>query len=590
MGDAVRPDDKTFRRYYDAGYRTWRHLCLEAAASRECPVDLVDFDNVTSFKHPYLYRALVLKPGYKLHATGRSTCNMGWRLRPQNESDIPPFEQPYSIPVTTRQPIPVTLGRSPEQFPTWFGDKGNHVAILTLAWAFVLSTRWAEALTGHERGERRASISYTGGRAPWRQPGELGDGGRDDEIVVDLGPAEEPAIAWWSVVLAPGQPWTVGIRRGDDMHLAPWSTSLDTSGPRFVLIGVFTLPFPPPRRSFQQSVFAMEFIAAHVAYHNVQSQGRAALAAALMLPTAVRMAGTVTLPAPRILPVDSQRYYTHMTQPEPLPAWDEDAVQLAKLMTLSCIPTLPSGMKSIFFHPFAYCTEYGAWLQGILAALDQDDVKSNPEVLTGALMAGSDRVHGIIIDSLRGPNPSLDVDLTLAAWIATTSSFMQLPVMEPPKPDTITRSNECRLLFLTQDKNHTHPPTTTPGEPFGVTPLAGCHPETWDCKGGPLPSPPRDSGSISPYVPSSRPIKIMREEDYEKIEVDYSGLDRGLDADASPELTRRVFAWLRGADGFSDGERELCEHEWFRGMRQGDGEKGPVGDAALPGPSREQGE
>jgi len=73
----------------------------------------------------------------------------------------------------------------------------------------------------------------------------------------------------------------------------------------------------------------------------------------------------------------------------------------------------------------------------------------------------------------------------------------------------------------------------------------------------------------------------MLQEDYEKIEVDYSGLDRARDA--SRELTRRVFSWLR-PDGFPERERELREHEWFRDLVQvGASETGPAEGEAVPG-------
>ncbi len=612
MGDTTRPDDETFQKYYDVGYRTWRHRCLEAAASRERPADTVDFADVTSIHHPYIHQGLELKPGDdgNLHATGTAMWDT---TRPGKSSDLPPIEQPYSIPVTTRQPIPLALSGSPEQFPTWFGARGNHIAILTLAWACALSMHWAGRMPG---GDPRSHVLYTETRAPWRQPGAADEDGRnDDDIVVDLGPAPLHAICWWAAVLAPGRGWIARIPHGDEFYQAPWTTHLDSSARRFVLTGVFPRPqgFPPP-------VFlppfpnATIYISWYAAYHGVQSQSRAALAAALMLPTAARMMGTVTLPAPRLLPVDNQRYYMHMTQPEHLPPWGPDVIgQGSKLLTLSCAKTLPSVMKSIFFHEFVYCNEYGAWLQGTLAALDQPDVKSNLEVLTAALMADNPRVaflwlgaallnvHARIIDDLRGPNPSLDVDLTVSGWLGTTSSFIQLPVLEPrPNPDTITRSNEARLLFMTQTKNYTQAPANVPCEPFGNSAIADCPPEvrehlhcgrwhmlwfsgwTWDCS-GPSPHEGRHEASLGRLRKFS-PKNV----DYESIEVDYSCLDRGQ-GDASRELTRRVFAWLRGPGGFPERERELSEHEWFRDMEQLnlDGEKGSVEGEDSAGASQQ---
>lgn len=50
--------------------------------------------------------------------------------------------------------------------------------------------------------------------------------------------------------------------------------------------------------------------------------------------------------------------------------------------------------------------------------------------------------------------------------------------------------------------------------------------------------------------------------------VDYGMLDP--EEDVSEMVTRNVFTWLRGEDGFPVAERAICEHEWIRNLESDD--------------------
>jgi hypothetical protein len=56
------------------------------------------------------------------------------------------------------------------------------------------------------------------------------------------------------------------------------------------------------------------------------------------------------------------------------------------------------------------------------------------------------------------------------------------------------------------------------------------------------------------------------------VAVDYADLD--LEDDVSEMVTRNVFTWLRGEDGFPVAERAIREHEWIDNLQSDD--DGPI--------------
>lgn len=78
-----------------------------------------------------------------------------------------------------------------------FGEHGDHIPILTLAWAYVLSARWAEIIPG-------ATMEYTNSRAPLFPTCE---GIRCDSTPIQLGDMTDHALRWWEAVLATDEGW-----------------------------------------------------------------------------------------------------------------------------------------------------------------------------------------------------------------------------------------------------------------------------------------------------------------------------------------------------------------------------------------------
>jgi hypothetical protein len=208
----------------------------------------------------------------------------------------------------------------------------------------------------------------------------------------------------------------------------------------------------------------------------------------------------------------------------------------------------------------------------------------------GATLLG---IHDFILREMRaGLYP---IDLVLAGWTNTLISFIQGPVGEIPPSDiseaAINRADECRLMFLSQAMGHTYPPLV-PFAPFGTTAIVDCSLEvqehtrcgsphrlsyadwSWDCRHG-----SSSSQALQVQVLTTAPEEkiLQRQGEDQEIEIDYGHMDQ--ESDISEHVTRSIFMWLRGEDGFPVAEREIREHEWIDNLYDSDDESpSPEGD------------
>ncbi|KAF4625240.1 hypothetical protein G7Y89_g12929 [Cudoniella acicularis] len=163
------------------------------------------------------------------------------------------------------------------------------------------------------------------------------------------------------------------------------------------------------------------------------------------------------------------------------------------------------------------------------------------------------------------------IDLNAAAWTGTFMSFIQEPVSPTvAKTEEISRSDECRLMYLCHDLPYTVPPLF-PFGPFGSTALSDTNIDarqhaqcgtshsleyerlTWRCRDG------NAADSSVRHIPlrtkNGKPMNF-------DIPVDYDELD-GENDDCSEMVTRNIFTWLRDEDGFPVAERAIREHDQY---------------------------
>ncbi|KAH7477670.1 hypothetical protein FOMA001_g10066 [Fusarium oxysporum f. sp. matthiolae] len=176
-----------------------------------------------------------------------------------------------------------------------------------------------------------------------------------------------------------------------------------------------------------------------------------------------------------------------------------------------------------------------------------------------------------------------NIDLGAAAWTGTLMSFIQMPVPQfATNTRSISRADECRLLYLCHDINYTIPPLF-PFPPFGSTAIEDTNIDvhehilcgwdhslrfshlTWHCSDG-------TKVQQGPKVPSmaTRLKNGVLQGSVPEEEVDYEEYDS--EDENSEMVTRNIFTWLRGDDGFPVAERAIREHEWIDNLDSEDDE------------------
>ncbi|KAK3371928.1 hypothetical protein B0H63DRAFT_503369 [Podospora didyma] len=503
---------------------------------------------------PCILRGLRLKP--EKVAKENQICASGsskWGSSPVRcKHSTPSFRRPLQVELAAKNTTTLTTGTSGADFSKeWFRGNRNRIAVLALAWAYILSARWAETLPGI------CSVAY--GRECAAVYDSLSE--KEDAIVVDIGNAGPDQARWWAFILMPGQGWCATMTFGNETFVSPWSIRLE-SDQRFVLSSstkaVSSFPPFPPAPSFSD---ASRFITRFCLRHGIADQSRAALAAVLLFPCMGR-GQTLQLP---IAPAVVGYCYTRGLRPM---------------------------LLSVFYEPSIECNAVSAWLQGSLAAISER-ARHAPLVQGRMLMDRSPEVSllwlGVTVLGLqkdllkevgRGHVP---IDLHAAAWSGTTQTFLQLPTSRLPR-----RIHRHTRLPLAQWK------------PCGSTPLedtdlevrnhAGCEGHRlwyqgfeWDVRQGfaddagrphtRLPALLCDSINMLSWLFTKiqRAVRLIFSPWWccvrENI-VCYEGMDYQRQT-ISENATRNIFTWLR-PDGCARHEKGIWGYEWFDGWDSDD--------------------
>lgn len=161
MEDPVCPSVEECQIVYEKGFRTWFSLYMHATQDSSLPP--TSFQPQSAFKQQphFLQRCLDLKHRYNsLFVSGTST----WETMShpdlgscRHSTSIPSFEKRVDIPISINEPTRLALSSDSDSdsrhHQSWFLRKEeDHLAVLILAWAFVLSARWTEFLSGSTTG------------------------------------------------------------------------------------------------------------------------------------------------------------------------------------------------------------------------------------------------------------------------------------------------------------------------------------------------------------------------------------------------------------------------------------------------------
>ncbi|KAK3994376.1 hypothetical protein QBC44DRAFT_391556 [Cladorrhinum sp. PSN332] len=442
-----------------------------------------------------------------------------------------------------------------------------------LAWAYILSARWAEIIPG-------ASLIYTASKADGYLP-DQSPPVNQPSLTVDITDVDADQARFWAAVLAPDQGWHATVSLGDDgTWVSPWSVLLKPGFDFFVQAKLDIRPHGSETvaPSFSR---ALRFIDNFCHRRNITDQSHAALAAVLIFRSSAGNQGlqlpaftTTRLDIPaQVAPSDPQPQSLHLQHET-----------IDRLITLGCyeIGVLPMLLSS-FYSPEILCNAVSPWLQGALAAIDEI---SDPLILARVLMDREPKAAalwvGIAVLGLQkgylknvgyGMIPA---NLHSAVWSGTTQSFIQLPVSSPAvKAGKVSREDQCKLLFLARSGSHDRAPVGQ-WTPFGATPLEDTDIEVrlhavhcgghglqyqgilWDCIDGKTNHQlPRGDGICerpSPPLPedTSKPDRVPI--NYQRLNYDKDFISKGT--------TSIIFRWLR-SDGCAVDEKYIWEDDWL---------------------------
>ncbi|KAE8367171.1 hypothetical protein BDV27DRAFT_143053 [Aspergillus caelatus] len=140
-----------------------------------------------------------------LYVNGRST----WK--PSNGTcQLGPKEIHRTVLLATQTAMNVELSDS-VPFAEWPGvqglegyDESNYIAVLFLAWAYMLSARWSELLSRSP--EHRCMIT--------RIEVDIGDNATDDEV------------HWWEAILSAYEGWSITTVYNGRTYVSPWAVAI----------------------------------------------------------------------------------------------------------------------------------------------------------------------------------------------------------------------------------------------------------------------------------------------------------------------------------------------------------------------------
>lgn len=578
MKDTIQPSAEAYHTIYAASFRTWSRLRRQAQAESSLPRCALSLGDAF-VQHPHFPPDVKVEYAkYRRYSRAYVKGSSEWGSPLAGcHHEMPPFRQSVDITVTTKKPIPLSIrsdhGDSPIGSRT-FPRNHDHLSLLTLAWIYVLSARWAELMAGE------CSITYADPQAPG-----VDDTGAGPEVYLGNHSLEE--ARWWTAVLAPGRGWHATMTIDKYELLAPWSVSLEQS-PVFTFSGQLEPSSSlPAQHQAASSTQAFRFLDKFCRLHGIEDQGLAALAAPLLLPS---LQGTpaLALPAPRLSPAQdgTERMSTPTSPTTPGTGQLERIIQhqqLDRLLTLSCDTRgIDCLLLGVFFNPDVECNQVGPWLQGALDVINPM-VTDEPWVLGRMFMNRLPDVAPLWLGAtILGLQEKLvrqvgfghiPTDLNAAAWSGTVQSFIQMPVSGPrQRTGCISRADECRLLFLAQADAHPRAPYCQ-WAPFGVTSIDEADLEVRlhkDCNGHVLQY--RGFAWDSDDVPGQIPVltavhSVPRSDANVEPDEDEYHLPPPQDLDHSKEFisevaTRSIFNWLR-PDGCTSQEKQLWTHGWL---------------------------
>lgn len=614
--DHVRPTNAEVKSILTKSYETWSSCSRDVRRQRKLRPESVMLKKMLG-KVPEFLPYGVAKGSYPnnlkiaIRGSGRDSClviggKSTWRTT-EGECDLKDQVLPQDLlfGLQTSKTCSFVTGVS---FTNWPGVKvgreapveGNHLGIITLAWAYILSARWIE-LQETEPGQpnQKNPRSYYLDPQAGRQYDSQGS---SSYIKVCLGNVDEEAWRWWAAILATGEGWRVEIDANSRPYGSPWSLFIETTtSQQFELRGKVRRQRPTADRlSPPSSQKALGFLADYCNIHGLKGQCSVALAAALFIPCHKKI----------ILPLPVMRTNYPAASAPPHKNHEDIVFEEAKLlpyyMTMSAHVKFMGGLlMSSLYEPEVPCNLVDAWLQPFFEIIDPLLDSSNfvkvamimgnrqPKLAAlwlGAVVSGN--LEHILHAARAGHFPVIP---EATAWTDIPQSF----IFVKPQPgishtesclEIISRSRECQLLHLADPDNRQIP--SMPWKPFGNTSIfdtdllvrkhANClghylHYQGWSWELNDGTHTAEDLGLQSLHQdqvpeasrdgPEDLGLQSCSAKDDTSPAENYSNWSEFVPelkpAKFSENATRYIFLWMRMAVGWPSAERGIYTHPWF---------------------------
>ncbi|KAL9062661.1 MAG: hypothetical protein Q9161_009772 [Pseudevernia consocians] len=282
-----------------------------------------------------------------------------WRVTGSKDCDVvgKSLQMP-PVPLRLQTSSPITVALSGDSFRKWIewegGDQPNLLAVLTLAWSYILSARLVEL-----QGSDVSIWAYTECAAPVHRGDKSPLSGS-----VDIGAVDSRTVRWFAAILAPGVGFQIALDREQTYSRhGPWAYSLAVHASRFSIECRQGHEDPnisddTPLTSYQALQSLIDF---GNRYGVSSHQLHAALATALLFPTLNHLKVNPALP----------RFAAGTPKDSPAKlgneALDRFFNDLPYYITLSCGgDVIISSLCGVFWNPHIPSNLVSPWLQPLL--------------------------------------------------------------------------------------------------------------------------------------------------------------------------------------------------------------------------------
>ncbi len=641
IGDHVRPTTAEAKRILTNSYEIWSYCSRDVSRHRQLRPESVMLRRMLG-KVPEFLPNGIAKGNYpnnlkiSIRGSGRDSClviggKSTWSTT-EGSCDLEDKVLPQDLlfGIQTSKTCRFETVASFTDWPGIQGDhkssvEGNHLGIIALAWAYILSARWIELqeTEPEQPNQKKPRRYYLDPQAEWQYDSQ----GSPDYIDVYLGDVDEEAWRWWAAILANGEGWRLEIDGNRRPYRSPWSIFIESGiSQQFKLRGkIRRKHLRVERLTPPSSQKALGFLADYCILHRLKGQCSVALAAALFIPCHK----TITFPLPVM-----RRHYPTASVPPHINHADivfEEGLLLPYYMTMSAHVKFIGGvLMSSLYEPEVPCNLVDAWLQPIFEIIDPlvesgDFVKiamimGNRQPKLAALWLGvviSGSLEHIMRAARAGHFPVIP---EATAWTDIPQSFLFVktqPVTSRTENflEIISRSRECQLLYLADPHRRLIP--SMPWKPFGNTSIgdtdlvvrkhAKCLGHclkyqgwSWELNDGThtvedpglqilhqdeeqqasrdgsedlgLHSMHRDEPNSSPGLKEDPWLyPYSAEDDTDATNICSRWREYGLDLRPrrfSEDATRYIFRWMRIAPGWPSAERGIYTHPWISRQKE----------------------